>query len=70
MINNYIWIGNKRYYFYDTYNSWLEAYKMGKYQNKKNKKCKYWILIAEQGYLFPYKKYRLYLTKVARLGII
>lgn len=62
----YIWIKNKRYYYYDNYGTWEEAIKIAKWQKKKNK-CRYFILKYEHGYLFPEIRYRLYLDKVFRI---
>lgn len=62
----YIWIKNKRYYYYDTFTDWKEAHKTAMYHRKKNK-CRYFIMKYEHGTLFPEIRYRLYLDKVFRL---
>lgn len=67
MTNNYIYIQGKRYNYYDTYKSYKEALKIGKWQKKKNK-SKYYILITEGGFFTPKKQYKLYLTRVIKFG--
>ena len=67
-MNNYIFIKNKRYFFYGRYGSWNEAYKQAKAYQKKDKKCKYFIIKVEEGYLFPYEMYKLYLNRVINLS--
>lgn len=62
----YIWLGGKRLYYYDTYNSWREAYEVAR-NYKKKLKNKYFIMKYEHGFFIPENKFRLYMTKVARL---
>ena len=66
-MDNYIYIQNKRYNYYDTFYDFKKAVKVGKAQKKKNK-SKWFILPVEKGFLFPRKAYRLYLNRVMRLG--
>lgn len=66
----HLWIRGKKYYYYDTFKSWADAYNIARYYHKKNPKCRYFIVKVEKGYLFPSEYYKLYLTKVARLGLI
>ena len=68
-MSKYIWIGNRRYYWYGTYDNWQEAYNTARYYRRKNKKCRYFIQVSEEGYLFPSKSYKLYLTHIIKLGV-
>lgn len=67
MTSQYIWIQGERYYLYDKYETWRQAYNMGRYQKRKNRKCQYYILTTEQGLWFPEKRYVLYLNRVCKL---
>lgn len=67
-MSRYKWIKGRRYYYYDSFNSWRDAYNVARSLQRKNKKNKYFIEVCEVGYLFPYKKYKLYTTKFARIG--
>ena len=60
-------IKNKYYYYYDDYETWNQARKVAKSFAKKNKKCKYFILKYEGGFIIPKVRYRLYMTNVMRL---
>ena len=62
----YIWIKNKKYYLYDTYNTWEQARKEALRFRKKNK-CRYFITKQEEGWLFPSDRYFLWLNKVMKL---
>lgn len=66
---SYIWIRGIKYYYYGTYRTWEEAYRLAKYYHKKNKKCKYFIIKKENGLIMPYFSYKLYLTKVIVMGV-
>lgn len=69
MTLRYIWVKHKRYYLFDTYDSWNEARKVAKQKRNKNK-SRYFILPYEaKGFLdiVAKKKYALYLDKVMRL---
>lgn len=67
-MNRYIWIKGKKYYYYGSYDSWKDAYNTARYYHRRNKKCKYFIQITEAGYLFPYKRFKLYLTGIIKMG--
>jgi len=62
------YIKRVKYYYYDTYGSWDEAYRIAKYYKKKMKN-KFYIKKTEVGWFAPYFLYELYLTKVMRLGL-
>lgn len=62
---DYIWIKNKRYYYYDTYNKWEKANKEAKRQKKRNG-SHHFILKKIKGQILPIIKYELYLTKIWR----
>lgn len=62
----YIWIKNKKYYLWETYSTWNEAYKIAQYYKKKNK-SKYFIIKYEHGFIIPHIRYRLYMDKVMKL---
>lgn len=65
-MNKYIYVKNKRYYYFDTYSTYRQALSVAKKQYKRNR-SKYFILICEKGWLYPYKVYKLYLTNVIKL---
>ena len=56
------YIGNRKYYLYDTYRTREEAYKVGKYKKRKNK-ANYFIIKKESGHPIPTTRYLLYLKK-------
>lgn len=62
-MSKYLWIKGKRYYYYDTYDTWRQAYAVAKAKNKKNPKNKYYIQKVECGYVIPKFAYKLYMTK-------
>lgn len=53
----------RRYYYYDTYNTWRQAYTVARYY-KRHDKNKYWIFIDGR---YSKTKYRLYMTKIIPL---
>ena len=63
-MSRYLWIRGKRYYHYQNYGTWKEAYTIGSYQNKRNKKNKYYIQKVEVGFVIPRIVYKLYMTNV------
>lgn len=67
MASKYIWIRGKRYYLYDKYNSWKEAYNQARWAMKKNPKNRYYIQKVESGFFIPEIKYNLYLTNTFKL---
>ena len=67
MAGRYLWIRNKRYYLWNTYDTWKDAYNDARYYCRKNRKNRYFIQKVESGFLFPQIKYRLYMTRVFKL---
>lgn len=67
-MSKFMWIGGRKYYYYDTFSSWNEAYRTARWQRKKNKKCRYFIQKVESGFIAPTDKFRLYLTHTIRLS--
>lgn len=64
-----LWIGNRKYYYYDKYYSWDEAYKLAKHYQKKDRKCK-WFITKDETFGFREKIYKLYLTRIIRLTFL
>jgi hypothetical protein len=67
-MDKYKWMRGKRYYYYGSYDSWKDAYKIAKVNTKKIKKNKYFIETVDSGFLFPQIKYRLYMSRVFIIG--
>lgn len=61
----HIIVAKTKYYYFDSYNSWNDAYEVAR--KYKRMKCKYFILQKEFGFLFPELKYVLYLNKYRNL---
>lgn len=66
MTSKYIWKKNKKYYLWDTYNTWQEALKIAKYYRKKNK-SRYFIIRKNTGRIITYYQYELYMDKVMKI---
>lgn len=64
---NFIWIKNKKYYFYDRCSTYIDAIQIAKKLSRKNKRNKYFIIKKEIGYIAPYYVYDLYTTKFAKI---
>lgn len=64
----YIYIKNKRYYYFDKFKSWNSAYKTAQYYKKK-RNSKYFILKYETDNSLDNIRYALYLTKVIRIWL-
>lgn len=68
----FIWIKGKKYYKYETYNSFEQALNMAKAKKKRDKKCKYFIQEHDAGgilgYIAPHTRYTLYLNRLLRIG--
>lgn len=62
----WIVLRGRRYYYYETYNTYQEARRMADRYKRRNKKMRAFILPIES-FWFPKIKYRLYLNKVSRL---
>ena len=54
--------GRRKYCFYDSYETYEEAMKMGK-ETKKKEKAKWFIVPAEEGWFLPIEKFNLYFDK-------
>lgn len=67
MPTKFIWYRGKRYYYYDTYDSWREAYNQARWAMRKNKKNQYYIQKVEAGFFIPRIVFRLYLTNTFKL---
>lgn len=65
-MNRYIWISGRRYYLWDTYNTYQEAMTEGLRHRKRNK-TRTFILPIEVGTWFPEKRYALYMNKMIKL---
>lgn len=61
-----IYIGNKPFYLYDSYDSYNEAYKVARYYRRKNG-SRSMIFKYQHGFLFPDYRYVLYLNKVRKI---
>lgn len=66
MTDKVMWIGGRRYYYFDTFKSWRGALSVAKkYKKIKGRSVKYYISVTEGGgFGSPRKYYRLYLTNV------
>lgn len=67
MSYKYIWIRGKRYYYYDSFDTWKEAYNQARWAMRKNRKNRYFIQKVEVGFMIPRTVYRLYLTHTFKL---
>lgn len=63
----HIKIKKKKYYYFDTFKSWKEAYQVYKGYKKIDNKNRYFIIINETGIIAPYKEYKLYMTKIKKM---
>jgi len=62
-----IYIQGKRYNFFDIYSTREKALAIA-HKYKEKTKSQYFILETEEGFFAPRKAFRLYLTRVWRLG--
>lgn len=63
----HLWHNGKRYYYYETYDTWQEAYRVAQYYKKKNR-SRYYIMKIERG-MFLEHYYRLYMNRVFTMGV-
>lgn len=66
MAYRYIWKKNRKYYLWDNFTTWEKALKVAKYHKKKNG-SRYFIIEVEEGWLYPVKRYYLYMDKVMKI---
>lgn len=60
-----LWLNGRKFFLFDKFSTWNDAYKTAKrYKKKKNK---YFILKHETSGLFPHTIYTLYLDRTMRL---
>lgn len=62
---DYIFLNNRKYYYYGTYDSYSQAYMMARRFKRRNR-AKYYIMIVGDA-IFTARHYRLYLDRVVKL---
>lgn len=65
MSENVIWIKSRRFYLYDTYETYSEARKEANYYKKHNRSR--WFILKVEGSYQEGTLYKLYLTNTIRL---
>lgn len=65
-MDKFIMLNGYRYNYNESFENFEEAIKTAKWYKKKGHN--YYIMKAEDGFWFPQLKFRLYLTKVWRIG--
>ena len=61
-MDKYLFVKNRRYYYFDTFNSYKEALNTAK-RMRRSFKSRWYVLKAESGF-YPKIVFRLYLTNV------